>query len=624
MSRDFQIRRDIFPVRYELFLWTLDHRTGNISYDGGQHGHMDMKEAQETPFLKQGQQNTETGITKRDQWERKTEFLMCAISGAVGIGNIWRFPYLCYKNGGGAFLIPYLVFLVLVGLPMFILEIGLGQYMQKAGFELWNICPIFKGLGVSAMCITFIMNIYYVMVLNWSAFYFVMSLTSELPWATCDNEWNTPMCVTGAEYNSTSTNITVDSTVEFWRYRTLQMSDSIESPDGIVMELVMCSIVVWILLYLCVCRGIKVTGKIMYVTSLFPYVILTILLIRGVTLDGAKEGIKFYLEPNFAYLQNYQVWIDAGTQILFSLGLTFGAMPMIGSYNKVHNNFYKDCFVIAAINSLTSIYGGFAVFSILGFMAKSQGVSISEVADAGPGLAFITYPKAVTQMPAAPFWSSLFFLMLFVVGFGTQIVGIETVVTPIVDLYPRRLRTVKGKLLFYGVFCVVSYIFGFVFLTKGGIYVFSLVDYYGASGMLLVWQLMWEAIAIGWVVGADYFYDAMEYMLGYRVGPWARMSWRYLTPTLSIALLVLQGLNFSLLSGAEGYEYPVGAHVFGTILGLVPILLLVFVAVWQILRSSGSLIQRMKTISTPVFDRPHHGSSTSNEFMKKRKFDTIF
>lgn len=567
--------------------------------------------------MKMGKQIKKSDVTtERDQWARKTEFLMCAISGAVGTGNIWRFPYLCYKNGGGAFLVPYLVFLVLVGLPMYIMEIGLGQYMQKAGFEVWNICPIFKGLGVAAMVITFILNIYYVMVLIWSAFYFVMSLRSELPWSTCDNEWNTPVCVTEVTTNSTINN-TIDSTVEFWRYRTLQMSDGMDSPGGMVKELVICSLFVWILVYLCVCRGIRITGKIMYVTSLFPYVILTILLIRGVTLDGAKEGIKFYFEPNFIHLKNYQVWIDAGTQILFSLGLTFGAMPMVGSYNKVHNNFYRDCFFITAINSLTSLYGGFAVFSILGFMAKNQGLPISAVADAGPGLAFITYPKAVTQLPAAPLWSSLFFLMLFAVGFGTQVVGIESLITPLVDLFPSRLRTTKGKLLVYGVYSVVSYLLGFVFLTKGGIYVFNLVDYYGASGMLLVWQLMWEAIAIGWIVGADYFYNAMEYMLGYKIGPWLKISWRYLTPTLCLALLVLQGLNFNLLSGAEGYVYPDGAHVFGIILGLVPIFILVSMAVVQILRTPGSFIQRLKLTTTPGAHPHAHATQITDEFTHK-------
>ncbi|XP_069112087.1 sodium- and chloride-dependent creatine transporter 1-like [Argopecten irradians] len=569
--------------------------------------------------MESGLHQTKPNVSERDQWSRKMEFLMCAISGAVGIGNIWRFPYLCYKNGGGAFLVPYLVFLVLVGLPMYIMEIGLGQYMKKAGFELWNICPLFKGLGVSSMFIVFVINIYYVMVLIWSAFYFVMSLRSELPWSTCDNEWNTPMCVTGEPnitgtignltgYNFTASNATVDSTVEFWRYRTLQMSGSMESTGGMVKELVICSLCVWVLLFLCVNKGIKISGKIMYVTSLFPYVILTILLIRGVTLDGAKEGIQFYLEPNFNRLRNKQVWIDAGTQIFFSLGLTMGAMQMIGSYNKTHYNFYRDCFFIATINSLTSVYGGFAVFSILGFMAKSQGLSISAVVDAGPGLAFITYPKAVTKLPAAPLWSSLFFLMLFVVGFGTQIVGIETIITPIVDLYPKSFRTTKGRMLLYGVYCVVSFLLGFVFLTKGGIYVFNLVDYYGASGMLLVWQLMWEAIAIGWIVGAGNFYDAMEYMLGYRIGPWLKISWKYLTPILSMALLMLQGLNFNLLSGAEGYVYPDGAHVFGIILGLVPIFILVSLAIVQILKTPGSFIQRLKLTSSPVTHHPTRDS----------------
>ncbi|XP_053407539.1 sodium- and chloride-dependent GABA transporter 1-like [Mercenaria mercenaria] len=132
---------------------------------------------------------------KRDQWSSKLDFILACVGCAVGLGNIWRFPYLCYKNGGGAFLIPYIICLVTCGLPLFIMELALGQYMSIGNVETWaRLIPAFKGIGIASFIVTFQMNIYYIIILAWAAYFLVMSFSSTLPWSHCNNEWNTDRC----------------------------------------------------------------------------------------------------------------------------------------------------------------------------------------------------------------------------------------------------------------------------------------------------------------------------------------------------------------------------------------------------------------------------------------------
>jgi solute carrier family 6 (neurotransmitter transporter, creatine) member 8 len=152
-----------------------------------------------------------------------------------------------------------------------------------------------------------------------------------------------------------------------------------------------------------------------------PYVFLTILLIRGIMLPGAIDGIKYYLYPNWARLGDFQVWSDAGTQIFYSYGIGIAALVSLGSFNKFHHNSYRDVVVFTVINTLTSILAGFVIFSILGYMAYERGIDIKDVAEEGPGLAFIVYPQALQLLPWSPVWSFIFFVMLFLLGLGTQV-----------------------------------------------------------------------------------------------------------------------------------------------------------------------------------------------------------
>uniref|UniRef100_S4RIW6 Uncharacterized protein n=1 Tax=Petromyzon marinus TaxID=7757 RepID=S4RIW6_PETMA len=164
-----------------------------------------------------------------------------------------------------------------------------------------------------------------------------------------------------------------------------------------------------------------------------------------------------------------QVWIDAGTQIFFSYAVGLGALAALGSYNRFHNDCYKDVYILAVVNSGTSFFAGFVVFSILGFMAAEQGVDISKVAESvrtpGPGLAFIAYPKAVSLMPVAPVWAALFFFMLLLLGLDSQFVGVEGFVTGISDLFPARLSNGYCREIFVAIYSMISFLFAFSMIT---------------------------------------------------------------------------------------------------------------------------------------------------------------
>uniref|UniRef100_A0A4W5N4P1 Transporter n=1 Tax=Hucho hucho TaxID=62062 RepID=A0A4W5N4P1_9TELE len=451
---------------------------------------------------------------QREKWASKLDFILSVAGGFVGLGNVWRFPYLCYKNGGGAFLIPYTIFLFGGGLPVFFLEVALGQYTSEGGITCWEkLCPIFTGIGYASIVIVSLLNIYYIVILAWGLYYLFQCFQPELPWAKCNQPWNTDRCVEDTfRKNKTlmlAANITnfTSPVTEFWERNVLSISSGIDDIGPLKWDLALCLLAVWIVCFFCIWKGVKSTGKVVYITATFPFVMLIVLLVRGVTLPGASEGIKFYLYPNLTRLQDPEVWIDAGTQIFFSYAICLGAMTSLGSYNKYKYNCYRDCLLLGGLNSGTSFVSGFAIFSVLGFMAQEQGVDIADVAESGPGLAFIAYPKAVSMMPMPTFWAILFFIMLLLLGLDSQFVEVEGQITSLVDLYPSVLRIGYRREIFIAVMCCISYLLGLTMVTKGGMYVFQLFDYYAASGVCLLWVAFFECIAVAWVYGADNFYD---------------------------------------------------------------------------------------------------------------------
>uniref|UniRef100_A0A665SX49 Transporter n=1 Tax=Echeneis naucrates TaxID=173247 RepID=A0A665SX49_ECHNA len=543
-------------------------------------------------------------VVERETWTRQMDFIMSCVGFAVGLGNVWRFPYLCYKNGGGVFLIPYLLIVFIGGIPVFFLEIALGQFMKKGGVSAWNIAPLFKGLGLASMVIVFFCNTYYIMILVWGLYFLFHSFTNPLPWATCGHPWNTPNCT--QDFSCTEAEGMRSPVIEFWERKVLRLSGGLHEPGDISYELVLCLIATWIIVYFCMWKGVKSTGKVVYFTALFPYLVLIVLLAHGVTLPGALDGIVYYLKPDWSKLGEAQVWIDAGTQIFFSYAIGLGALTALGSYNRFHNNCYQDAFLLALINSGTSFFAGFVVFSVLGFMAAEQGVDISKVAESGPGLAFIAYPKAVTLMPLAPLWAALFFFMLLILGLDSQFVGVEGLITGIMDMLPPT--SVLGSLrreVVAAICCVICFLIDMSMVTEGGMYVFQLFDYYSASGITLLWQAFWECVVIAWVYGADRFMDDVARMIGYQPLPCMKWCWSYITPLVCVGVFLFHVVNYKPLTYNTVYTYPLWGEVLGWALALSSMLCIPVTVLYKLLRCKGSLRERWQHLTTPVWGRHH-------------------
>lgn len=543
---------------------------------------------------------------QREKWSSKIDFVLSVAGGFVGLGNVWRFPYLCYKNGGGAFLIPYFIFLFGSGLPVFFLEVIIGQYTSEGGITCWEkICPLFSGIGYASIVIVSLLNVYYIVILAWATYYLFQSFQTDLPWAHCNHSWNTPQCMEDTLRRNESHWVSLSAAnftspvIEFWERNVLSLSSGIDHPGSLKWDLALCLLLVWLVCFFCIWKGVRSTGKVVYFTATFPFAMLLVLLVRGLTLPGAGEGIKFYLYPNISRLEDPQVWIDAGTQIFFSYAICLGAMTSLGSYNKYKYNSYRDCMLLGCLNSGTSFVSGFAIFSILGFMAQEQGVDIADVAESGPGLAFIAYPKAVTMMPLPTFWSILFFIMLLLLGLDSQFVEVEGQITSLVDLYPSFLRKGYRREIFIAIVCSISYLLGLTMVTEGGMYVFQLFDYYAASGVCLLWVAFFECFVIAWIYGGDNLYDGIEDMIGYRPGPWMKYSWAVITPALCVGCFIFSLVKYVPLTYNKVYRYPDWAIGLGWGLALSSMVLIPLVIVILLCRTEGPLRVRIKYLITP-------------------------
>uniref|UniRef100_A0A672YZX5 Transporter n=1 Tax=Sphaeramia orbicularis TaxID=375764 RepID=A0A672YZX5_9TELE len=509
---------------------------------------------------------------QRGQWANKREFLLAVIGEIIGLGNVWRFPYLCFKNGGGVFLVPYILFLVTCGIPIFFLEVSVGQLTGQGGVTCWRkICPLFEGLGYGSQVVMVYTVIYYIVILAWAFLYLFSSFTSELPWARCNNTWNT-----GTNYNlHVDTEQTDSSVKEFWQRRILRLSDGIDEIGDMCWDLVGCLLLSWIVCYFCIWKGVKTSGKVVYFTATFPYLML----------------IAFYLAPDPTRLTDPQVWMDAGSQILFSYCVCTGCLASLGSYNKFKNNCYRDTFALCLLNSLTSFVAGFAVFSVLGFMSYELGVDIRTVAESGPGLAFIAFPRAITMMPLPQLWAVFFFIMIIFLGLDSEFVYLEGLVTSISDMYPSFFLTGHRRKFLLLLICGVSFGIGLFMVTQGGLYVFLLFDYYACSGMPMMFFAILESICVGWLFGADRYYEKVKEMIGYRPAPYMKYCWRFVTPSVLLGTLLFFLVKFTPLKYNNTYEYPWWGYAIGMFLAFSSVLLCPLWMLYSLTVTSGSLTQ---------------------------------
>ncbi|XP_050519319.1 sodium-dependent serotonin transporter [Diabrotica virgifera virgifera] len=530
---------------------------------------------------------------RRETWNKKVEFLLAVVGFAVDLGNVWRFPYICYQNGGGAFLIPYTIMLIFGGLPLFYMELALGQFHRSGCLTIWKrICPALKGVGYAICLIDIYMGMYYNTIIGWALYYLITSFQSELPWTSCRNEWNTPMCRPVTELLP---NISASSPArEFFEREVLEQykSDGLNRMGPIKPALALCVFAVFTLVYFSLWKGVRSTGKAVWITALAPYVVLIILLVRGVSLPGAAEGIRYYLTPEWDKLYNTKVWIDAASQIFFSLGPGFGTLLALSSYNKFNNNCYRDAILTSSINCLTSFLAGFVIFSVLGYMAHVQHTSIEQVGLEGPGLVFIVYPEAIATMSGSVFWSIIFFLMLITLGLDSTFGGLEAMITALCDEYPKVLGRHRETFVAILLFCI--YICALPTTTYGGVYLVNMLNVYG-PGLAILFVVFVEAAGVCWIYGTDNFARDIEKMIGHRPGIFWRICWKYISPVFILIIFIFSLLSHEEMLGTE-YHYPDWSLQVGYILTASSILCIPCYIIYKFAITPGNLIQRWKMI----------------------------
>ncbi|XP_007887680.1 sodium-dependent noradrenaline transporter [Callorhinchus milii] len=547
--------------------------------------------------------STEDKDVGREVWGKKIDFLLSVVGFAVDLANVWRFPFLCYKNGGGAFLIPYLFFLLIAGMPLFYMELALGQYNREGAATVWKICPIFKGVGYAVILIALYVGFYYNVIIAWSLYYLISSFTMDLPWANCNNVWNTQNCTDPKLLNdSIFGNITkyskhkITPAAEYYERGVLNLHESagIHNLGSPRWQLSLCLFVVVIVIYFSIWKGVKTSGKVVWITATMPYMVLFVLLIRGITLPGAMNGIKAYLSIDLDRLKEARVWIDAASQIFYSLGAGFGVLIAFASYNKFNNNCYRDAILTSSINCVTSFFSGFAIFSVLGYMAFKHGVDIAEVATDGPGLVFVIYPEAISTLPGSTFWAIMFFIMLLTLGIDSSMGGMEAVVTGITDDF-KILK--KHRKLFSFATAAVTFLAALVCITNGGIYVFTMLDQF-AAGTSILFGVLIEAIGVSWFYGVDRFSEDIERMMGSKPGLYWRICWKFVSPAFLLFVVIVSIVKFKPLTYDE-YVFPNWANLIGWGVAMSSMLLVPVYAIYKLLSVPGTLKERIAYCVTP-------------------------
>lgn len=468
-------------------------------------------------------------------------FILAVIGSAVGLGNIWRFPYVAYDNGGGAFLIPYLIALLTAGIPLLILETGVG-YKTRAGAPMAFrrlLGPRFEILGWIAVFLAFMIVTYYAIIIAWGVDYAGFSLS--LAW--------------GSDPGT------------FFYNDFLQLSDSVFS-FGTVNWLVLAgAVITWIWMYFSIFKGVKSVEKMVWITVTLPWILLLVFVVRGVTLPGAMEGLAYYLTPNFSLLLDPGVWIAAYGQVFYSMSV---AMAIVIAYSRLlgeRSDVVKNGAIIGFADCITSFVAGLAVFSALGYLAHVQGVAVTEVVKGGIELAFVTYPAIIGALPVLPeLFGVLFFVMLVTLGIDSAFSLVEAVSAGLSD-YTKMSRGVLNALI-----CIAAFAVGLLFMTNSGLYWLDIVDHY-LNNFLILLVGLGEAIVIGYLYGAPKMRAFVNKFSDWKIGRWWDVCIRLIIPIflgVAIVLNTVDGITtpyggYPLAANLIGWGLVVGIPIFSVI-----------------------------------------------------------
>jgi NSS family neurotransmitter:Na+ symporter len=414
-------------------------------------------------------QATETEESRRGAFTSRKVFILAAIGSAVGLGNIWRFPYVAYENGGGAFILPYLVALLTAGIPFLLLDYAIGHRNRgSAPLSYARLDRRTEGLGWWQVGICFLIAVYYAAVIAWAVRYTLFSFTEA---------WG-------------------DDPEAFFAVDFLQVGEAGVSTDlvlGVLVPLAIVWLAIIAIMALGVQKGIGATAVVFIPILVIAF---ATLVVRSLFLPGAAEGLDALFTPNWGALAEPGVWAAAYGQIFFSLSIGFGIMITYASYVGRRTDMTGSGLVVGFANSGFELLAGIGVFAALGFMAQASGVAVDEVARSGVGLAFIAFPAIISEAPAGAVIGVLFFGSLVLAGFTSLVSVIEVVISAVRDKF--EMTRVGATLSVTVPAAVLSLVF---FSTTSGLHVLDILDnFINQFGILLAAVV--SMVVVVWVARA--------------------------------------------------------------------------------------------------------------------------
>lgn len=471
-------------------------------------------------------------MNDREFWSNRATFIMAAIGSAIGFGNLWRFPFVCAKNGGGAFLVPFFIALLSAGIPIMILEYYLGvKNRTSAPFSLGRIKPSFKIIGWLAVSGAFTLNIFYNAIMGWT-FVHLFKFSTITEWAAD---------IKTAQAHFFGEILGVPATQgNPWNF------------VGIQWPLLLGLILSWVIIWWIVKGGLNRVGKVLIYTVPLPVIFVVVMVIRGLTLPGAVEGLNYYLAPDWTKLFEAKVWLAAYGQVFFSLSICLGTLIAYSSFMPRHSEIPNSASITSFCDCTFSFLSGFAVFSILGFFAHALNVPITEVAQAGPGLTFVAYPAALVQLPfGVEVFALMFYLTLFLLGIDSAFSLLETIVAVVRDQFGwSRVKATTS-------ICVISAILGIPFVTNAGLLWLDIVDHFAINYILVIVGIF-ECIAVAYFLGADEMIKDVNQNAEFKLGKVYKFFLSFFAPGVLI-IIVIKSIIEEIKTPYEGY--PVSALI---------------------------------------------------------------
>lgn len=426
------------------------------------------------------------------------------------------------------------------------MELAIGQYHRLGYLTIWDkVCPPLKGIGYAMLIINLYVLSYYNTIIAWSVHYCIASFRLVVPWTYCGHSWNTDACVSLRDreaFNVTPNSSSFSSANEYYERRLLRshLSSGINDLGFLQWELVGCAMIVFLLIYLSIFKGVKTAGKAIWFTALIPYVILAILLLRSLTLNGIFDGLKYYVAPSFERLREYSVWQAAAVQIFFSLGPGFGVLLSYASFSDTNDRVSHTALTASLVNCCTSLLYGVVVFAGLGYLAHRLHTDVREFTGSHMGLVFVVYPEILASIRGAPIFSVLFFIMLLTLGLDSVFAGAESVYTALSDEFPLLSHHPRISRAFV---VLIPFLVSIPTLTNGGKYIVHFVDFFGTSPSIML-VVLCELIATAWVYGMDKFNRDVENMTGFKPSIYWRITCQYIAPLILFILYVFSFIQF--------------------------------------------------------------------------------